>query len=144
MEPHLQLERRRQELDLSRDDVARLSGLTVYEYPHLEEDKDEIYMVSSLSDVARVCAVLGLDIVELFGLDPCHEQVSKEFVMKKREEIGLSPSDVAEQVGIEQAMLEDVERDLSAIGNWVMEPISRLARILRVSTACLIAPMRPK
>jgi transcriptional regulator with XRE-family HTH domain len=139
MEPHQVLESRRRELGLSQDDVAARSGLTVHEYPHLEEDPTELYMVTLLEDVERVCAALRIDIVTLYGLPLCSEPVTPEFLAVKRQGLGLSRVEVANRVGIEEDMLEVAESDISAIGGWVMEPVRRLANVLGVSPACLVS-----
>jgi transcriptional regulator with XRE-family HTH domain len=124
---------------LSVEEVARRAGVSLPEYHHIENDPRELYMTTTLGKVKAICAVLGLEVDEVYGLEKCTEAIGRDIINARRQDLGLTIPDLARIVGIEERFISDVERDISALADWVMDPILDLAKALNVSPACLLA-----
>jgi transcriptional regulator with XRE-family HTH domain len=133
------IRRGRERLSLSVEEVARRARVSLSEYHHIENDPRELYMTATLGKVKAICAVLGLEVHEVYGLEKCTKAVGRDVVNARRQDLGLTIPDLARIVGIEERFISDVERDVSALAEWVMDPILDLAKALNVSPACLLA-----
>jgi transcriptional regulator with XRE-family HTH domain len=133
------IRRGRERLSLSVEEVARRARVSPSEYHHIENDPRELYMTTTLGKVKAICAVLGLELHEVYELEKCTEAIGTDIINARRQDLGLTIPELARIVGIEERFIGDVERDISVLGEWVMDSILDLAKALNVSPACLLA-----
>jgi DNA-binding XRE family transcriptional regulator len=145
----------RQELGLKDTDVAQQAGMTIDSYWDIEHHTDEIFTVPSLAEVRMLCTILGLNCLELFAL-PCayceggrigaNDQLPRnELIRKRREELGLTTDELADQIGYYGMSIEAIESgDLAHLDSWVIDEVLHLATVLNLPPQLLLGFKCPK
>lgn len=138
----------RTKLGLTNAEVARRAGLSLDEYRDLEQHADEAVRVLHLRNLRLLCAVLGLDPLDLLGItcafcagtaaDLVPGGGRHEVVRTRRVALGLSQEDLAEHIGFESGVVGDIERDPEYLEGWSAELVLSLARVLEVPPQVLL------
>ncbi|HSN11214.1 MAG TPA: helix-turn-helix domain-containing protein [Propionibacteriaceae bacterium] len=129
---------------LSEAEVARRAGLSTAEYRDIEAYPDEPFRVVQLGKLRSLCAVLGVDPLELFGRPPGTEaprsEARNELVRARRTALGLSQEQVADRIGFELSAIVDMENDAAFLDRWPMELVIEMAEILDLPPRVLVEP----
>lgn len=148
MTPNERIRKRREELGLTQAEVAAQAGLGIYAYGDIELHKDEAYTVADLGAMRRICALLGLDLLSLFGVDCAScaggavaddfPQLRDRLIAQRREALGLSRAELGDRIGFETGAIDAMESDAAFLEGWSAELIVELAQILGVSAHALL------
>lgn len=136
--PGTAIRMRRLELGLSDVEVATRSGLSVDEYWDLERNPEEIYMVTCLADIGRVCRILGLRLGDVFQLPQCTQRLEHDSIQRRREELGWSASELSNRVGISEVTISQAESSPATLQTWVLDPVLALAHVLKLRIECVL------
>jgi DNA-binding XRE family transcriptional regulator len=129
--------------------VAQAIGVSSSAYFDIELHDDELERLVPLSSVKALCAILGLDILELFHLDtacrPANEEEARrwrlprrQLVREARERAGLSVEELADAIGYEVKEALELESREDALESWRIAEIVGLATILNVPPQLLL------
>lgn len=143
------LRAQRTRLGLAETEVARRAGLSLDEYRDVEQHEDEALQVLHLRKLRLLCSVLALDPFDLFDV-PCAFCAGTdaglvpggrrhEVVRSRRVALGLSQDDLAERIGFEVGVVDDIERDPDYLEGWSVELVLSLARVLAVPPQVLLS-----
>ncbi len=138
----------RTRLGLTEAEVAGRAGLSLDEYRDVEQHEDEAVQVLRLRNLRLLCSVLALDPLDLFGV-PCafcartdSGLVSgggrQEVVRSRRVALGWSQAELAERIGFEAGVVDDIERDPEYLEGWSVELVLSLAQVLGVPPQVLL------
>lgn len=138
----------RTRLGLTEAEASGRAGLSLDEYRDVEQHKDEAAQVLHLGNLRLLCSVLGLDPLDLFGI-PCafcagtdtglgDRRGREEVVRTRRVALGLSQADLAERIGFEAGVVNDIERDPEYLEGWSVELVLSLAQVLEVPPQVLL------
>ena len=141
--------KRRIELGLTESDISSRVGLTRSEYSDIELHEDELYTVTDLCRVKKICEILGFDLLELLEQKCvfCEEGVSlaevfllplNELIANRRREMGISMDELGERVGFYKAEIENLEKNLTHLETWPIDYIKDLATAIDVPIQILI------
>jgi len=81
--PHLRLQEARERLGLSQDEVAVRSGMSSAEIWDIEAFEDDLTCSHSPKEVQKLCQVLGIRPIDLFGSDITEDPVSAGDLVKR-------------------------------------------------------------
>jgi DNA-binding XRE family transcriptional regulator len=147
---HEKINARRQELGLNDMEVSERIGLSIYEYGDVEQHSDEIFLVTELRYVKKLCKLLNFDFFELFDkrctfCGKTHHY-SDEFILprnklihKKREEMGLSAEALGDQIGFEEWLINDMEADPDFLEKWPLKYIKNLSNMINIPFQILLS-----
>lgn len=139
----------RERLGLTLRDVAERSGLSWNEYFDVELHENEAREVAHLRNVRKLCDALGLDLLDLFGVDCayCLGRVEaagmpplprNEAVRLWREKFGLSQDQLGDLIGFETVAIKEMEEDPGYLDGWSIELVEELAGYLEVPVQRLL------
>lgn len=142
---HDKIRVRREELGLSPAHVAMRCALSVFNYADMEGHEDEIYLATAVHQLKCVCALLGLDLLELLDTECAfcgpearpYDQAFDRWPMNRliktaRERLGLSPGEFANRLEVTDEWVRELEEDpdlLNGVRMWVFQPLSELLDI---------------
>jgi len=139
---------RRTELGLSDLEVAQLAGISIHQYADVEQHADEFTSVLTSLEAKQLCEVLHLNLAELIGVGPLvtdlsphlsDQQIDRNLLIsKRREELRISQHDLAESLGFEDGVIDQIERDPNYLNNWPIELIISLANELNLLPQTLL------
>jgi transcriptional regulator with XRE-family HTH domain len=143
------LKTRRQELGLKEADIARLTGLSWNEYFDIELHPDEIFTVTKLYQVKKICEVLNLDFFELFEMkcifcedgkkyDNIYSIPVNELIKKRREEMGISREELGDRIGFYEVEIENLENNPDHLKTWTLDYIKDLSKEIDVPLQVLL------
>jgi DNA-binding XRE family transcriptional regulator len=149
MDTNEKIAARRQELGLTKQELANQLGLPLKAYHDLELHSDEIYTVTELREAKGISNILKLDFFDLFKLKCafCDEDISyaeifslprNELIAIKREEMSLSTEELGDQVGFYGAEIEKLENDPAHLETWPIDFIKDLATVIDVPLQILL------
>ena len=139
----------RNRLGMSETEAAEKIGLTIYEYGDIEQHEDEIFTVAHLSQVKRLCNILGIGIFELLNMECAFcandETFTEEYnlsrhdlIQRRRVDLGLTQDDLGNQIGFETVAIKDMETNPGFLENWSFELVRNLGSILNIPTQILM------
>jgi len=140
---------RRQDSGLKEADVAKKTGLSVYEYRDIEQHANEIFTVTELHQVKKLCEVLNFDFADLFEIrcafceegQPYLQDYSlprNELIRKRREEMGLSREEMGDRVGFYESEIENLETNPDHLETWPMDFIKDLSNEINAPLQVLL------
>lgn len=142
---------RRQELGLADDEVSRRCGLEYMAYYDIEAYDDEFMSVISVSKAKRICSCLNLDFLEVVAADTggivrpsISDSISSQFgsrsslISRRRQALGLSQEQLAEQTGFRVSGIADVEMDPTVLEQVPIEWVIALAKVLEIPPEALL------
>jgi transcriptional regulator with XRE-family HTH domain len=141
---------RRKELGFTDKEVASQCGLSIHEYYDIELHSDEIFTVTSLRSVKKLCSILKFDFFELFEI-PCafceenkafaeeYRLPRNELIRKRRDWKGLSAEELGDRIGFHQAEIHKLETDPEHLESWPLSFILELASQLDAPIQVLLA-----
>lgn len=136
-----ELRRRRENAGLSEHALELAAGLQPGMYGDLERYGYEFTYQISLAEARRVCAVLGLELPRVLGVDPLRRKVTHGavgvLIAKRRVVMGFSRDDLGDQVGYDAEAIRLVEED-NALDDFPPALLLELARVLQVDPAELL------
>jgi hypothetical protein len=132
------IEARRLELGLSDVEVARQARLSIYEYGDIESHNYEVFLVTPLYHVKKLCSVLETDFFTLFDTSCafCVEGMTHvddfwlrrdSLIRKKRGALGLSAEELGDMIGFYETEIELIETYTAHLESWVIENIFKLS-----------------
>ena len=140
---------RREELKLSDIDLARSTRLSIYEYGDVEQHSDEIHLVVPLYHVKKICEVLRLPFLELFGF-PCafcgegvphHDDYwlsRSSLVERRRKALGISIDELGDRAGFKGLEMRNVETYTAHLESWAIDNILELSAALQIPGQVLL------
>jgi transcriptional regulator with XRE-family HTH domain len=139
----------RERLGLTLDDTATQSGLSWNEYFDVELHGDEAFTVVHLRHLKKLCEVLQLGLLNLFGIECAfcgrHEQAAAvppvprdKLIRTRREAFGLTQDQVGDLIGFETVAIVDMEKDPDFLERWSVELIVELAGYLELPVQVLL------
>ncbi|ACG72556.1 transcriptional regulator, XRE family [Anaeromyxobacter sp. K] len=141
------LRARRTTLGLTDAEVAGRAGLSRNELRDLEQHEDEAVHVVQLRNLRLLCAVLGVDALDLLGI-PCASCARADagrlgggrhdVVRERRIALGLSQAALADRIGFEAGVVADIERDPDYLEGWSAGLVLSLAEVLGVPPQVLL------
>lgn len=143
VKPNELIKMKREKLALTEADVARQVGLSIFEYADIEQYEDELFTVTHLGEVRKLCDLLNIKICDLFELD-CSLVTRKnikpnKLVHNKRIGLGLSKTQLADKIGFESLVIDQIESDAGFLEGWSFELIKELAIAINEPVENLIA-----
>lgn len=140
---------RRLALGLTDVSVAEELGVSIAAYIDIEGDESEILTLIPLNKVRKLCDILHLNCLELFGLSCAFCETNQntyyekngrdELIKTKRLEKGLTTEDLADRVGYYGASIEAIEAgDTNHLDSWVFEEVLDLAKNLDLPPQLLL------
>ncbi len=140
---------RRRELGLGKLETARICQLSIQEYDDIESYDDAVTGVALLAQVKKVCAVLKLDLDELFELRCAFCKEGKSFaheyrlprgelIRQRRAVKKWTARQLADRVGFHETEINNLETDVERIESWVIDDIRQLAVELEVPAQILL------
>ncbi len=122
MKPNEAIKAQRLQLGLTEEEVAQKIGMSEAEYADLEQHSYEIYEITSLRNVKRVCEVLNLDFLRLLSLkcsfckdsERYHDDYKlprNELIRFRRNEMKLTTDALGERIGFAGTAIEAMEKD---------------------------------
>ncbi len=138
---------KRTALGLTDSEVAIRAGLSPSEYFDVELHEDEAFKVVHLGSMRKLCHVLHLDLLDLFGIqcafcdtgpvaDPVRSR--NEFVRGRRMELRMSEEELADRIGFDAASVRDMEQKPGYLDDWSVELVLTLAHALGVPAQVLL------
>jgi transcriptional regulator with XRE-family HTH domain len=150
---HQEIRSRREALGLSDVQVAEMVGLSIDEYWDVEQHAHEIFGVTDLGEVRRLCEVLGFDVFQLLGVTCafCEQSAQahdwslprNQLIRRQRIALGLSEEELAEEIGFEKRTVQYLEEESEHLEGWSYELIEDLARVLRIPLQVLLGARCP-
>jgi transcriptional regulator with XRE-family HTH domain len=131
----------REKLGLTDIDVAKSAGLSIHEYADIEQYEDELKTVTHLCQVRRLCAVLEIDLYDLFNLDVVlsNEGIPvPKLVREKRKLLDISKAELAEKIGFEELVIDQIENQDDFFEDWSFELIKEFALAIDEPVEALI------
>jgi hypothetical protein len=130
-------------------DVAAHAGLSIDEYFDVEMHGDEAFTVVHLRHLKKLCEVLQLDLLDLFGIECafCGGQQHAarlaptprdELILARREALGLTPDQLGDLIGFETVAIKDMEKNPDYLEGWSVELVVELAGHLKVPAQVLL------
>jgi len=152
MKINQKIKQRREELGISIDEITDQTGLDEEDFEDIETYADELITSTDLSEVRHLCEILNFKLLELFDLPPNfpleNEEDAKtwlnctlprhQLIEQRREELGLSQKQLAEQVGFYTVAVREMEKNPDFLESWSMEHIIELAETLKVPIEILL------
>jgi transcriptional regulator with XRE-family HTH domain len=147
------IRQRREQLGLTRSEVATRAGLDDHTYTfHMESEfgpaRDEFFEYISVGDVKAVCRVLGLRLSELLPQEPLsmHPQASgalptvsrPALIRSRREALGLTPNDLGDRLGYYSSAIEALESSEESLDMRDIDFLHALATVLGLPLAALV------
>jgi ribosome-binding protein aMBF1 (putative translation factor) len=140
---------RREQLGLSRRDLAERTGISTSEYYDIEAYEDEIVSTTLLKELRRIFGILQLDALAVLGIqcpicqsnpDALYslEIPRNQVVANRREAVGLSRQQLANKIGFDEATVQRMEVEPEFFENWAIEPIKAIADALNLPIASLL------
>jgi DNA-binding XRE family transcriptional regulator len=143
---------RREELGLDADDVADKIGLSSAEYYDIEAYANEIFMVTELRELKKLCSILKLNLYELIQLSPSFPMKSEdevrdinfsiprnELILKRREKLGLTQEELGDILGFYEVAIVDMEQKEDFLESWTIYEIINLSKALKIPLDALVA-----
>lgn len=138
MEINEKIKLRRKKNGLTDLEVAAQVGLTIHEYCDVEWHPDEIFTVTELREVKKLCEVLQLEFLDLFDMVCAFCDESKPFPQEyllprnellrtTRTRIGLSAEELGDRIGFEEVAIIQMERDPDYLETWSIDLIKALS-----------------
>ncbi|ABC82295.1 helix-turn-helix domain-containing protein [Anaeromyxobacter dehalogenans] len=147
------LRAQRTKLGLTDAEVASGAQLSRDEFRDLEQHEDEAVHVLHLRNLRLLCEVLGVDALDLLGI-PCASCAGSDVgrsrggrhdvVRERRVALGLSQADLADRIGFEAGVVDDIERDPDYLERWSAGLVLSLAEVLAVPPQVLLDVRCPK
>lgn len=151
---HKLIKARREALELSCTQVSERIGLSASEYGDIEQYEDELFTVTQLHQIRKLCDVLGIQIIRLLDLTcsfcertPFSSEyllTRNELIEKRRNSLGLSQEVLSDEIGFEVITIENMEVREDFLEGWSFELIAELAKILKIPVQVLLAVKCPK
>lgn len=149
MEVNQQLRQKRIELELKMDDAAKLTGLSVSEYYDIEAYDDEIFVVTPLRFIKKICQAYSFDLLVLFDIQCPFCKKNKiyleeyklprnELVKNKRISKGMSKEELGDRINYYEAEITNIENDKNFLEEWVMEDFINLSTELDIPLQILL------
>ena len=149
MDPNEKIKARRQEFGLTVVEVAKKVGLSIHDYGDIEMQVNEVFLYPELKYVKKICEVLKFNFFELFDMHCpfCEEgkQYLKDYslprselIQKRRTEMGLSTSELGDDIGFEESAINDMEKDPNYLETWPIDYIKDLSRVIDVPLQILL------
>lgn len=146
---------RRVALGADEVEVAKDSGLSIYEYGDIEQYRDEIFEVTHLRQAKCLCDRLGLDIFEIFDMDCafCADSAAyhddyllprNELVQKRCAALGFSQEELGDLIGFETIAIVNMEKNPDFFEEWSFELVHNTALVLKVPDQIFLAIKCPK
>jgi len=147
--------KRRIELGLTVEEVARHAEILVEEYAfHLESEPEYIRDVYPLKVVKKLCSVLRLDLLNLLEVpckfcqgsprDPEYDLPRNDLISKRRRERGWSRSMLGNRIGFLEPGVANLEDDESESENWGLENLEKVATALDIPFQVLLGVSCPR
>jgi transcriptional regulator with XRE-family HTH domain len=132
MSPNHMVRNRRIELGLEESEVASAAGFSPEEYGDIELHQSELTSTIALFRVKRLCEVLGLTITSLFELPTSaasgdEVRLGRKSLADLRRERGWPVQQLADELGMEEWVVEKIEADESAVDQWPFDLAARYA-----------------
>ena len=142
VKPNELIKMQREKLALTEVDVAKQVGLSIHEYADIEQHEDELFTVTHLGEVRKLCDLLNIEICDLLGLD-CSLVTGKhikpnKLVHDKRISLELSKAQLADKIGFETLVIDQIENDAGFLEGWSFELIKELAMAINEPVENLI------
>jgi transcriptional regulator with XRE-family HTH domain len=139
----------REQLGLKDIDVAKAIGTTTSSYYDIELHEDEIFQVTPIGQVKKLCHILQRSLFDLFEVtcDFCTDRVimkpelhlpRNELIKLRRKANGWSITDLGDRIGFENEAIDAMERDSEFLDGWSFDLIKELAAILDVPITLLL------
>jgi DNA-binding XRE family transcriptional regulator len=139
----------RTRLGMELHDVAQRSGLSWNEYYDVELHPSEALDVVNLRHLKTLCAVLGLDLLDLFEIDCafCGAQDQApvvpprprdDLVRRQRAKFGLSQDQLGDLIGFEAVAIVEIEKDPEYLEGWSIRLVVELAGYLDIPAQWLL------
>ena len=138
MKPNQIIMTRREALNLSIEEMTTRAGLEDYGYSDIEDYDDEIFTVTPIFGIKRICEILELDLHDLLQIKKCKAPVNSKTISEILRNKGVSDSDLSDIIGIKENAITDIKQDLLKINDWVLDPVFDLARVLEINVSCLL------
>jgi transcriptional regulator with XRE-family HTH domain len=122
-EPHKSIRQRREQLRFSQEEVASAIRIGLPAYRDLEDEDADAYFSVRLGALRRLCAFLGLDLLEVLGyacafcgsrsdaLPPDIVRTPGEVVHLRREELGLTHEALEQRLDWKPGLLQRLEQE---------------------------------
>ncbi|WP_267226855.1 helix-turn-helix domain-containing protein [Dyella silvae] len=143
MKPNEILKRRRLELGLSETEVAKASGLSVYQIGDVEQYEDELLSAITLSEARMLCAALALSLNDAVRIPPGGGALAgsrAQAICFARMQKGLTVEELGDLIGFEAEAITNIEASPDFVDELPGEVALNLARILGLSAAALLRP----
>jgi transcriptional regulator with XRE-family HTH domain len=151
---HKLIKARRESLGLSGVQVSKQIGLSVSEYGDIEQYEDELFTVTQLHQIRKLCDVFGVQLFQLLDLTCTfcgpvpfltdYLLPRNELVKRQRNSLGISQEALSDEIGFEMVAIENMELRDDFLENWSFELIAELAKILKLPVQVLLAVKCPQ
>ncbi len=149
MRPHERIGARRRERGISETEAAQRSGISFNEYWDIEHQAEEAVEGADLWQVKRVCAALGLDLLELFDIKCAfceeHQPFRQEYLLprndlvrKTREALGITASELGDRLGFFETSISEMETNPEFLESWSINLNLALASELKLPVQMLL------
>ena len=142
---HTLIRQRREQLGISVSELARRIGLKEESmYWDVGFHEDELTGVLPLRNARALAKVLELDLRALLGVDPRNRSGAiagkpRHLVLTEaRDRIGVSVSQMANDIAFEDWFVQLIEGDSQAIEKWPYEVLTIVAAYLKLDPADLV------
>lgn len=132
---------KRQTLGMSDEEVARAAGISVDQYGDVEQYPDEFASSLTLSEARNVCAILGIEIIHLAGLDSVHSKKicnRAHLIKSKRELKKMSAINFSSKLGFDISTVQIMESDKDFLEAWPLDLVLQVASVLEIDPKYLI------
>ena len=141
---HGLIQQRREQLGISKEELASRIGLPESMYRDVEFYADELTMVLPLKNVRSLAAILDFELSTLLGADsqedyPSASRMPRRLVLAEaRERLDISAKKMANDIGFDEAFIHKIESDSEALENYPYEVVKIVARYLKLAPRDLI------
>lgn len=132
---------KRHALSMSDEQVARAARISIDQYGDVEQYPDEFVTSLTLSEARNICLMLGIEILQLVGLDSAHAGIicdRANLIKSKRDIKKISVSDFASKLGFENSIVHKMESDRDFLENWPLDLVLKVASVLDIDPKYLI------
>ena len=144
-----QIRARREELKFSDVDMARVTRVTISSYVDLEADEKEIRVQVALYHIKRLCEVLRLSLLDLFGMPCafCEEGLThydyywlgrNEIVEQRRKALELSIEELSNLAACSIEGIKNAENYTAHLESWAVDDILELGTALQLPGQLLL------
>lgn len=134
---------RREKAGLTHAETAKQVGLSWNEYFDVELYDYEIFKVTELYQVKKICEVLKFDFFELFDMRCAFCEEGKQYledyslprnelIHKRRIKLCLSGEEFGDRIGFYEVEVQNLENKPDHLETWVIENIKVLSAVISV------------